>query len=323
MHDGRTTGAEIVRITLRTDRLSPGALDDAAELLPQTDLASGEPFDAVGACRALLSARALIGVSVSRSGPGNAARIVGIGAGVFVSDEAARQIRAESVPGVSERILRAGLDGPALSLDSHELFAQNARDGLNVVVVLHHHVAGLDATAQRQVRGELTGAFLNDMRGYRLREVLAECSDDELEWAVTHGGFRIRNDYEEWYRQQAEPAHRRILLGFERADATTLQGTVLELLFHYQPPRLRFTASQRRLLAQAVLHKTDAEIAGDLAVSVSAVKKTWAAVFDQAGELLGESGDVIEHRGAAATRGLQKRHKLLAYLREHPEELKP
>jgi hypothetical protein len=322
MQDGRTNGAALFRNTLRTDRLSPDALHDAAAFLPHTDPGTGESFDVIAACRSLLSARVLMGVSVSLIEPGKAARIVGIGAGVFVSDETAREIRADPVPGVSERVLRAGPDGAALCLDSHELLAQTEGDGLNVIVVLHH-VAELGVNEQRQVRGALTAAFLNDMRGYRLREVIAECSDDELDWAVTHGGFRVRNTYEEWYRGQERPGRRRILLGFERADATTLQGTVLELLFHYQPPRLCFTLSQRRLLAQAVLHKTDTEIAAELDVSVSAVKKTWAAVFDHAGPLLGEFGDVVERRTGVATRGLQKRHKLLAYLREHPEELKP
>ena len=114
-----------------------------------------------------------------------------------------------------------------------------------------------------------------------------------------------------------------MLIGLERNDAVALLGTVLGLLFQYQPPRLGFSASQRRVLAEAVQHKTDAEIASELQVSVSAVKKTWAAIFEQASDVLGELGTPIERHGAAATRGLQKRHKLLAYLREHPEELKP
>jgi hypothetical protein len=45
--------------------------------------------------------------------------------------------------------------------------------------------------------------------------------------------------------------------------------------------------------------------------------------FEHASDVLGEFRTPIERQGAAATRGLQKRHKLLAYLREIPEELKP
>jgi hypothetical protein len=109
----------------------------------------------------------------------------------------------------------------------------------------------------------------------------------------------------------------------EQTEAEALPGTVLGLLFHYQSPRLGLTASQRRLLAEAVQHQTDAEIAGKLQVSISAVKKTWVAAFEHAGDVLGELDTPGPRRDATGTRGVQKRHKLLAYLREHPEELKP
>lgn len=308
---------------LRTERLTARAIEAAADFLPSTLIESGEAFDVVAACQRLLSAKAMIGVSISRVDSGNVSKVIAVGAAVFLSDEAASDIARHPIPGASERILWSAGHGPAVPLDAQQIDALNAHHGLNVFVVLHHQTPGLTPDDQVQVRARLTAAFLEDMRGYRLREVLADGLEDELaDWAIP-GGFRVRNAYDDWYRTHVEPRPRRVLIGLERNDAIALVGTVLGLLFQYQPPRLGFSASQRRVLAEAVQHKTDAEIASELQVSVSAVKKTWAAIFEQASDVLGELGTAIERHGAAATRGLQKRHKLLAYLREHPEELKP
>ena len=69
-----------------------------------------------------------------------------------------------------------------------EIAAQNAHHGLNVFVVLHHQTPGLTPDDQIQVRARLTAAFLEDMRGYRLREVLADGLEDELaDWAIPVG----------------------------------------------------------------------------------------------------------------------------------------
>ena len=252
---------------IRTERLTPRAIEAAAEFLPRTLIESGKPFDVVAACQRLLSANAMIGVSISKVDSGNVSKVIAVGAGVFVSDEAASDIARHPVPGAVERILWSAGHGPAVPLDAQQIAAQNAHHGLNVFVVLHHQAPGLTPDDQIQVRARLTAAFLEDMRGYRLREVLADGLEDELaDWAIP-GGFRIRNAYDDWYRTHVEPRPRRALLGLDRNDAIALVGTVLGLLFQYQPPRLGFTASQRRVLAEAVQHKTDAEIASGLHVS--------------------------------------------------------
>jgi hypothetical protein len=93
----------------------------------------------------------------------------------------------------------------------------------------------------------------------------------------------------------------------------------MSTLFHYRDPVCGFTVSERRLLHAAVTLQTDAEIASALDISASAVKKRWAAIFDRVAGRIPELNDTPRE----LTRGPQKRHKLLAYLREHPEELRP
>ena len=75
---------------------------------------------------------------------------------------------------------------------------------------------------------------------------------------------------------------------------------------------------------QLLFEATDAaELALALGISLPAVKKRWLALYDRIGRL--EPGLLADAAADAdkATRGPQKRHRVLAHLRQHPEELKP
>ena len=59
-------------------------------------------------------------------------------------------------------------------------------------------------------------------------------------------------------------------------------------------------------------------------LSLSAVKKAWSSVYDRAAEHLPDSILAVEEEERRnGDRGKQKKQRLLAYLREHPEELRP
>jgi hypothetical protein len=65
----------------------------------------------------------------------------------------------------------------------------------------------------------------------------------------------------------------------------------------------------------------DRQLADELGISISAVKKAWRAVYDRAAAILSDASD---HRSQDDTkRGREKKNRLLAYLREHGEELRP
>ena len=55
-------------------------------------------------------------------------------------------------------------------------------------------------------------------------------------------------------------------------------------------------------------------------VSVSAVKKTWRLVYARVAQRAPEVGLDV---GDGESRGREEKQRLLAYLREHPEELRP
>jgi hypothetical protein len=109
----------------------------------------------------------------------------------------------------------------------------------------------------------------------------------------------------------------------ERADALAVPGSVGAMLFTYREPVLRFRNADQQLLSAALRGLTDEESARTMGLTLPAVKKRWASVFDHVArgkpELLPGLEDGLDRQ----TRGPQKRHYLLAYLREHPEELRP
>ena len=67
---------------------------------------------------------------------------------------------------------------------------------------------------------------------------------------------------------------------------------------------------------------TDEELTEALGVSLPTIKKMWLSVYrrttDVQSKTIRDSG-----RPGAAERGKEKRRHLLAYLRDHPEELRP
>jgi hypothetical protein len=92
-------------------------------------------------------------------------------------------------------------------------------------------------------------------------------------------------------------------------------------MYRYREPVLRLRPAEQKLLSAALAGKTDAELSDDLEMSIEAVKKRWMSIFARIDEfkpeILGETdadGDV---------RGPQKRHRVVAYIRAHPEELRP
>ena len=65
----------------------------------------------------------------------------------------------------------------------------------------------------------------------------------------------------------------------------------------------------------------DAELSADLGLSIEAIKKRWMSIFDRVDQF---KPDILSPSDADSDgRGPQKRHRVVAYIRTHPEELRP
>lgn len=278
------------------------------------------------ACKRLLDAGRMVGTIVRLVKDHQPRRFAAIGSAVFVRRAFLEAEKASPCPGLAERILESELEENSVILSSREMSQANATEGLNLVTVFHHWQQGLPVAHARQARMQLMTRFVEDFRGFRLRELLSEANgDEELRWAVAGGGFRLRSSYDDWHKSHRSPRNRRYLVGITREEALEVESSVNSMLFHYQAPRIGFTAAQRRLLYQALQHQTDSEIAASLQISSSAVKKHWAAVFDRVSQCMPAllNGSLNARHSDAITRGSQKRHLVIAYVREHAEELRP
>jgi hypothetical protein len=111
-------------------------------------------------------------------------------------------------------------------------------------------------------------------------------------------------------------------IGISRELALSRLGTWIGSLFIYEPPHLGFRPSEQRLLLAALRGGRDEDLAHELGLSLSAVKKRWLSIYERVAAC--DSRIIpIAHSGhdGASERGKEKKQRLLAYLREHPEEL--
>ena len=68
---------------------------------------------------------------------------------------------------------------------------------------------------------------------------------------------------------------------------------------------------------------TDREIATTLAMSPNTLKSTWRQIYSRIEE---RAPFVLRHDdadGAAARRGVEKRRRVVGYIADHPQELRP
>jgi DNA-binding NarL/FixJ family response regulator len=84
---------------------------------------------------------------------------------------------------------------------------------------------------------------------------------------------------------------------------------------------LGLRSTDKELLVAALKGATDRELADDLNLTKEAVKRRWKVLFDRLEAVKPEIfGASVSNNGK---RGPQKRHRILAYVRDHPEELRP
>jgi hypothetical protein len=259
---------------------------------------------------------------------GAAPRMFGVGVTVFISDNFLRELKTPPgfwmSPEIARRVAR-GDHSPLLS--QKEIQEANSQGGLNLAV--WHACVGLEDTQRTEVWTELMTAFLDHHRGYLLKELLVQAeSPEHLEGVRNTGGFLFKPEESRYgdldgrdLRELVSEAH---IMGLTREMALGHRGSWVGSLFSYEPPQFCFNVSEQRLLISALGGGTDEVLSDDLGISLSAVKKTWRSIYDRVAGCLPEliPGN-SQPDGEASKRGRDKKQRLIAYLREHPQELRP
>jgi hypothetical protein len=270
--------------------------------------------------------RSFCGVAVESDEPIEGHRIIGFGASVFVSTAFAERETARPQPGLVARII-SSLDAcDPVVLSEAELRHLNTNGGLDLVILMSRWRRGLLSEKQvAEVQMHLAQSFLHFHNGYQFLRFLVEATDAvDIEHLKSTGIYRITY-FKDAIRQQPGRMWNpdRAFGVAERAAAVMMSGSIASFLFHYSEPILGLHDAHQELLAAALLGLTDSELAQSLGLNLAAVKKRWASIFAQVDQVRPGLLPTRELDSCGEKRGPQKRHHLLAYLREHPEELRP
>ena len=261
------------------------------------------------------------------------ARLCFVGVSVFVSDDFIRELKTPPLcwfgPNLAKRIARG--DSPLLS---EKQFADaNTRGGLNLLVWegCFHPEFKNDIELPRAVMD----TFVAHHRGFQLKELISSEleSAERLEWTLRSGSLfwdPENGHYTESMRSSPEEAVRRPhRVGLTRElelSRRPWSASWVGTLFDYHPPRCGFSPSEQRLLLLALSGEagTDQELADALDISLPRVKKLWLSVYRRVSDCVPELiQDRSQLRAGPSERGKEKKRHLLAYLREHAEELRP
>jgi hypothetical protein len=252
-------------------------------------------------------------------------KIVGVGVSAFVSDDVLQSLRRPPFFWIGPELTRRITRGDAQLLSDRKVREANANGGLNLITwegVLREDFRSVEALTT------LFSAFVEQHRGFLLKEVTCQggLTREDLDAILRSGGLLVDEDgrYVESIDRSLDdifkmPHH----VGLTRELALCRAGTWIGSLFAYQAPRCGFRPSEQRLLLAAQCGRTDHELATDLGISLSAVKKTWLSIYNRVSAHL---PSLFPNRAAVqeeGERGTEKKRHLIAYLRDHPEELRP
>lgn len=269
--------------------------------------------DALRVWRDLLSSPSFLANVIESEMPIGGSRIVACGMGVFVAPGFADRELEDPRPGLNARIIASVLAEERVILDRKAIAAGNAGPGVDFVNLYGAWRDVLNADELAEVHGLLGTSFVEHFAGYRFNRVLKEAiGASGLELARATGTYRIVSEF-------AESGSALVVVSPETALAAPY--SVAARMYRYQPPVLRLRPAEQRLLARALSGKTDAELSADLGLSIEAVKKRWISVFERVEAFRPEILNPSDAPGDG--RGPQKRHRVVAYVRTHPEELRP
>ena len=245
---------------------------------------------------------------------GSQRRKIAFGCSVFVTPEFMDRELESPKPGINSRILASVIDGQPVVRAESSLCDSN--NGLDVVVMsCNYRYEAMNAEETVQAEMALPTAFAEAHIGYKLNRILVE--------TVTERQRQVHESSGVWRKVAEYPDGERALLLLTVQDALSVSGSVAGPLFDYHEPLLRLRDTEKQLLAEALKGGTDKELAAKLNLSMPTVKKRWASLFDRIAEMRPDLLPESERGDSSEGRGPQKRHRILAYVRAHPEEVRP
>jgi DNA-binding CsgD family transcriptional regulator len=255
--------------------------------------------------------------------------VVGLGISGFLDERAVLDYLARPYPHFEIDLLDRCRRGRSCTsfLTYDEIAEGNAGEGVTLFPLIW--LQRTTDPADPESRTVLTlgqQAFLRTHRGYRLVRILKETPAERAE-AYLNGGFRER------CRIPAGTALRlpgkrlqcdHVVLEVTRSQIeAAMPGSAVGPLFAHRPPCCGFSRAEKQVLSRAADGLTDAQIARNLGISPAAVAMRWRSIYmriaSRVPSALQDAGPAPAGRG----RGNEKRRRVIAFLADYPEEMRP
>jgi len=257
------------------------------------------------------------------------AQIIGVGVGLFVRDEFIRELKTPPQFWIGPELIKRVLKGASPALTDTQVRAANSDGGLNELV---WETIALESFATRTDLYHLMGrAYIEIHRGYQFKEMITSQAEspERLQWAVDAGGLLwdpVSAKYVKSLKKSgAEFAGKPHVVGITRELEFERPGSWIGVLFDYHAPRIWFSPAEQRMLRTAISSRTETNpvLAKNLGLSLPAVKKLWLSIYARVALHAPEVMAGPDKSGDEKKRGAEKKRRLLAYVEEHPEELRP
>jgi hypothetical protein len=250
--------------------------------------------------------------------------IVGFGLASFVKKSFAEDEVQNPRPGLNSRIIESIANGNSVIATYAEVRDANTRGDLQQVILDTSWKNGpLTAAQVDEVRILLGQAYHQEFAGYHFSRILAELVDELDLWHVRGlKAFQVIDRFEDFRRANPETRWNpdrslvEVTLDSIRADPHSVAAGLFQ---RHAPPQFVLRRGEQELLELALEGADDLSMAKSLFVTLPAIKRCWSNVF---GRVASIRPDLCPFDGEG-TRGIQKRQRILTYVRSHPEELRP
>jgi hypothetical protein len=238
---------------------------------------------------------------------------LGIGLAVLVASGFADAEIESPRPDIASRVLASVRSGHSALLSWRDVARANAGAGVDLMILHSGWYDEILIPVQRHdVKTVLASGLVQSLAGFRIHRIIAETASEPV--------TKFHRESIE-YRVVAEfPERGRTIFLMNRESGTCSPGSLGNVIFRVHEPVLRLRASDQQLLLAALSGATDAELGSILGVSCGAVKARWRSIFARIEKTMPE---LVSDEWSRDVRGLQKRHRVIAYVRDHPVEVRP
>jgi DNA-binding CsgD family transcriptional regulator len=257
-------------------------------------------------------------------------RVLLFGTFAFVDDERADRYHGLASPKIGYSMAEELEAGGRPFLRRAEVADANANGGVNLVV-LHHGYDTRYLESDERLRALTYEIARKHFTGWNLRsytnEVFAPNPERDGKQMGEALGFRVLRYTAAQLHEAGIPEDKAPWVWLATRQDAVANPAVLPLammFLSFSVPKFGFSMVEQDALNLALEGFTDEAIAQTLGASLSTIKKRFRAIYEKVQDKIGDDGGVEPlaplNDGA---RGLETRRRVLNYLREHPEELRP